>query len=71
MNNGGLSQKGGSLKGRLLQHEKLAKYTSWHVGGVADQLYFPFDRMKNLPNIPVGMWVALPINCIFLLIAMI
>jgi UDP-N-acetylmuramate dehydrogenase len=32
------------MKGRLLNHEKLAKYTSWRVGGPADQLYMPFDR---------------------------
>lgn len=44
MNSGDLSQKKERLKGRLLQHEKLAKYTSWHVGGVADKLYFPYDR---------------------------
>lgn len=32
------------MKGRLLNHEKLAKYTSWRVGGPADRLYMPFDR---------------------------
>jgi UDP-N-acetylmuramate dehydrogenase len=32
------------LKGRLLEHEKLAKYTSWRVGGPADRLYIPQDR---------------------------
>lgn len=33
-----------AMKGRLLSHEKLAKYTSWRVGGPADRLYMPFDR---------------------------
>ncbi|MGJ0430332.1 UDP-N-acetylmuramate dehydrogenase [Methylobacter sp.] len=32
------------MKGRLLNHEKLAKYTSWRVGGPADWLYMPSDR---------------------------
>ncbi|WP_036243191.1 UDP-N-acetylmuramate dehydrogenase [Methylobacter luteus] len=32
------------MKGRLLNHEKLAKYISWRVGGPADRLYMPFDR---------------------------
>ncbi|HEY8158881.1 MAG TPA: UDP-N-acetylmuramate dehydrogenase [Methylobacter sp.] len=32
------------MKGRLLEHEKLAKYTSWRVGGPADRLYIPQDR---------------------------
>ncbi|MEO1904297.1 MAG: FAD-binding protein, partial [Methylococcales bacterium] len=44
------------LKGRLLRDAKLAKYTSWHVGGPADQLYFPFDRgdlVKFLSVLPV------------------
>jgi UDP-N-acetylmuramate dehydrogenase len=33
-----------AMKGRLLNHEKLAKYTSWRVGGPADRLYMPSDR---------------------------
>jgi len=32
------------MKGKLLVNEKLAKYTSWRVGGPADRLYIPFDR---------------------------
>jgi UDP-N-acetylmuramate dehydrogenase len=32
------------MKGCLLNHEKLAKYTSWRVGGPADRLYIPDDR---------------------------
>jgi len=32
------------MKGQLLSHEKLAKYTSWRVGGCADRLYIPADR---------------------------
>ena len=32
------------MKGQLLSNEKLAKYTSWRVGGIADRLYIPLDR---------------------------
>ena len=45
------------LKGRLLKQEKLAKYTSWRVGGVADQMYFPENR-EDLLN----FLAALPLN---------
>ena len=57
MNSEGLSQTKELLKGRLLQHQKLAKYTSWHVGGVADKLYFPYDRddlVKFISTLSVG-----------------
>jgi UDP-N-acetylmuramate dehydrogenase len=56
------------MKGQLLTQEKLAKYTSWRVGGVADQLYIPFDRtdliefVAQLPaNEPV-FWMGLGSN---------
>ncbi len=55
-------------KGRLLKHEKLAKYTSWRVGGPADQLYIPQDRqdliefIKTLPNTEPIFWMGLGSN---------
>jgi UDP-N-acetylmuramate dehydrogenase len=56
------------LKGRLLKQEKLAKYTSWRVGGPADQLYIPENRqdlidfIKTLrPSEPL-FWMGLGSN---------
>jgi UDP-N-acetylmuramate dehydrogenase len=56
------------LKGRLLKQEKLAKYTSWRVGGPADRLYIPENRpdliefIKTiLPSEPV-FWMGLGSN---------
>ena len=56
------------MKGRLLTNEKLAKYTSWRVGGCADRLYIPLDRadliefVAQLPaNEPV-FWMGLGSN---------
>jgi UDP-N-acetylmuramate dehydrogenase len=56
------------LKGRLLKQEKLAKYTSWRVGGPADLLYIPENRqdlidfIKTLsPSEPV-FWMGLGSN---------
>jgi UDP-N-acetylmuramate dehydrogenase len=55
-------------KGRLLKHEKLAKYTSWRVGGVADQMYIPQDRqdliefIKTLPESEPVFWMGLGSN---------
>jgi UDP-N-acetylmuramate dehydrogenase len=56
------------MKGRLLKNEKLAKYTSWRVGGPADQLYIPFDRqdlcefVKSLPDAEPVLWMGLGSN---------
>ncbi len=56
------------LKGRLLKHEKLAKYTSWRVGGPADQLYIPhnlqdlIDFIKALPESESVFWMGLGSN---------
>ncbi len=42
--------------GTLLKHEPMRRYTSWRVGGVADQLYMPSslqglqDFLKSLPQ---------------------
>jgi len=55
-------------KGRLLKHEKLAKHTSWRVGGVADQMYIPQDRqdliefIKALPESEPVFWMGLGSN---------
>jgi len=43
-----------AMKGRLLNHEKLAKYTSWRVGGPADRLYMPADR-QDLINFIINL----------------
>ncbi len=32
------------LRGQLLVDEKLARYTSWRVGGLADRMYIPADK---------------------------
>jgi len=56
------------LKGRLLTNEKLAKYTSWRVGGPADRLYIPQDRqdliefIKALPDSEPVFWMGLGSN---------
>lgn len=56
------------MKGRLLNNEKLAKYTSWRVGGPADQLYIPFDRqdlcefIASLPESEPLFWMGLGSN---------
>jgi D-alanine-D-alanine ligase len=56
------------MKGRLLSHEKLAKYTSWRVGGPADRLYIPFDRqdlcefITTLPDSEPVFWMGLGSN---------
>lgn len=56
------------MKGQLLSNEKLAKYTSWRVGGCADRLYIPLNRddlidfVAQLPaNEPV-FWIGLGSN---------
>ena len=55
-------------KGCLLKHEKLAKYTSWRVGGPADQVYIPKDRqdligfIKSLPDSEPVFWIGLGSN---------
>ena len=56
------------MKGQLLIREKLAKYTSWRVGGVADRLYIPFDRadliefVASLPENEPLFWIGLGSN---------
>ncbi len=56
------------MKGRLLSNERLAKYTSWRVGGPADRLYIPYDRQElcefiaALPDSEPVFWVGLGSN---------
>jgi len=56
------------MKGKLLSNEKLAKYTSWRVGGPADRLYIPFDRqdlcefIAALPASEPVFWMGLGSN---------
>ena len=56
------------MKGRLLTNEKLAKYTSWRVGGPADRLYIPLDRqdlcefIAALPKSEPVLWIGLGSN---------
>jgi UDP-N-acetylmuramate dehydrogenase len=56
------------LKGRLLLNEPLAKYTSWRVGGVADKLYLPLNKLdlcefvKTLPADEPIFWMGLGSN---------
>lgn len=57
-----------ALKGRLLVNEKLAKYTSWKVGGAADRLYLPEGRddllafLNSLPPSEPLFWLGLGSN---------
>ncbi len=39
-----MSQLKSTLRGQLLKHEILAKYTSWRVGGAAERMYIPADK---------------------------
>lgn len=56
------------MKGRLLEHEPLAKHTSWRVGGPADRMYLPFDRqdliafIRALPEGEPVFWIGLGSN---------
>lgn len=54
--------------GKLLHNEKMAKYTSWRVGGVADVMYLPTDKqdlinfIKNQPVDTPLFWLGLGSN---------
>ncbi len=56
------------MQGQLLHNEKLSKYTSWRVGGVADCLYIPYDKkdliafVKTLPETESLLWIGLGSN---------
>lgn len=57
-----------ALRGRLLEAEPLARYTSWRVGGPADRLYLPADRadllafLAQLPTDEPLHWIGLGSN---------
>ena len=57
-----------SLRGELLQHEPLARYTSWRVGGPARTLYRPTDAadlalfLATLPPDEPLLWLGLGSN---------
>jgi len=56
------------MNGVLLKNEPLAKYTSWRVGGPAEQMYMPEDRqdlivfLKQLPKNENVFWLGLGSN---------
>ncbi|MDX1489479.1 MAG: hypothetical protein R3268_14820, partial [Acidiferrobacterales bacterium] len=56
------------LRGRLLEHEPMAKHTSWRVGGPADYVFIPADiedLALFLHSRPAGQpiyWVGLGSN---------
>jgi UDP-N-acetylmuramate dehydrogenase len=56
------------MTGRLLKHEKLARYTSWRVGGPADRLYVPenlqdlIEFIRTLPDDEPVFWMGLGSN---------
>lgn len=56
------------MKGTLLSNEPLAKYTSWRVGGPAEQMYLPEGRddliefLKALPKQENIYWLGLGSN---------
>ncbi len=56
------------MKGMLLKNEPLNKYTSWRVGGPAEQMYLPADRedlisfVKSLDGEQVIFWLGLGSN---------
>jgi len=56
------------MKGNLLKNEPLAKYTSWRVGGPAEQMYLPEDKddlidfLSLLPEKEHIFWLGLGSN---------
>jgi UDP-N-acetylmuramate dehydrogenase len=57
-----------NLRGRLLQNESLAQYTSWRTGGLAEYIYIPADLADLsyfLQHLPIDMpltWLGLGSN---------
>jgi UDP-N-acetylmuramate dehydrogenase len=57
-----------ALRGELRQHEPLARYTTWRVGGPARQFYRPADRadliafVRQLPPEEPLLWLGLGSN---------
>ncbi|MCK5120834.1 MAG: UDP-N-acetylenolpyruvoylglucosamine reductase, partial [Methylococcales bacterium] len=56
------------MNGILLKNEPLAKYTSWRVGGPAEQMYLPEGRadlitfLQQLPEQESIYWLGLGSN---------
>jgi UDP-N-acetylmuramate dehydrogenase len=56
------------MKGILLYNERLAPYTSWHIGGLADRYYNPTDNedlaefLRCLPQNEPLTWLGLGSN---------
>ncbi|MDD2759288.1 MAG: UDP-N-acetylmuramate dehydrogenase [Methylomonas sp.] len=56
------------FKGTLLNNEPMAKYTSWRVGGPAEQMYIPDDKadlirfVTALPKNQPQYWIGLGSN---------
>jgi UDP-N-acetylmuramate dehydrogenase len=57
-----------SLRGMLKVNESMSRYTSWRVGGVADQMYTPADAedladfLQSLPENEPLFWLGLGSN---------
>ncbi len=57
-----------AIRGRIITNAKLDKYTSWRVGGPADQMFFPADRddlirfLQQLPDNEPVFWVGMGSN---------
>lgn len=56
------------IRGKILTDVRLDKYTSWRVGGPADQIFFPADRddlirfLQLLPDNEPVFWVGMGSN---------
>lgn len=55
-----MSSSHSSLRGQILNNEKLAKYTSWRVGGNAERMYIPADK-QDLQLFIAGLSVNEPV----------
>ncbi len=57
-----------NIKGQLFKNAALAKYTSWRVGGPAEQLFLPEDKhdlqlfLRSLPAATPVFWMGLGSN---------
>ncbi|MGR8934629.1 MAG: UDP-N-acetylmuramate dehydrogenase [Gammaproteobacteria bacterium] len=57
-----------TVQGQILGNEKLDKYTSWRVGGLAEQVFLPADKddlvcfIKALPARQPLFWIGLGSN---------
>lgn len=57
-----------TVQGQILDKERLDKYTSWRVGGVAEQVFLPADKddlvrfLKTVPESRPLLWIGLGSN---------